>query len=60
MLLFLIHRPFIDFILVSRLHPLTRRNGLVNQLEFLGLPPTFLALKVGVVVYLGSYLDIVN
>ena len=27
--------------LVPRPHPLTRRNGLVNQVEFLGLVPAF-------------------
>ena len=27
--------------LISKLHPLMRRNGLVNQVEFLGLQHTF-------------------
>ena len=31
--------------LVPRCHPLTRRNGLVNQVEFLGLAHTFVTVS---------------
>ena len=35
------HMLHFDPSLVPRPHPLTRRNGLVNQVEFLGLAHTF-------------------
>ena len=33
--------PIVEASLIPRPHPLTRRNGLVNQVEFLGLARTF-------------------
>ena len=34
-------RPQLPVVIIKNLHPLTRRNGLVNQVEFLGLAHTF-------------------